>query len=123
VSLSKPEPRRLTEAETELLSALLAHDFPGVEELRVQVRSARVVPGCKCECGTIEFCRTTNDRPSSHPVPVEAEVLDHGGGVIGGLLLFATEAGQLSVLEVYSYDGASLALPSTGQVRWWRRDD
>src|SRR4051794_479990 len=96
--------RPLWRVERELLDALLAHDFPGVEPLREQARSVLASPGCECGCGTVDLAPKDADLPTSasdNPVVVEGRVLDADGNDIGGLLLFLKD-GRLSSLEVYS---------------------
>lgn len=47
--------RPLTERERAVLHALLSVDFEGVEELRKQAKTARVVGTCGCGCPSIDF--------------------------------------------------------------------
>ena len=117
---SVPGARGLTAVERTLLDAFLAHDFPGVEELRAQARQATASQGCACGCGTVDL-QVSDDLPRSvaeSPVPVEGTVVGAGGEPTGGLLLFVEE-GRLAGLEVYSFDGP-LPLPRVEQVRWSR---
>lgn len=112
----------LTIDERRLLDGLLAHDFPGVDELRVQARVVHARKGCTCGCGTIDLVPMGNDPPRSEatsPVPTEGTVLDTSGVDIGGLLLFLTD-GLLGSLEVYAYN-EPLPLPMIDNVRWWNR--
>lgn len=118
-------PRPLTGGERQLLDGLLAHEFPGVRELREQVSSARAIPGCGCGCGTIDFVLEAGAHaPAStaqSPVPVEGEVHDGGGQAVGGLLLFLT-GGRLGGLEVFSYGEEPLPLPDPRHVTWELRE-
>ena len=114
-------PTPLSSSERALLLDLLAHDFAGVEALRVQARAVAAVPGCGCGCGTIELTPLGTDLPRSDaesPVPVAGDVLDAEGEPVGGLLLFVGD-GLLSSLEVYSEaDVDPLPLPRADRVRW-----
>ncbi len=111
----------MTFDERQLLEGLLAHEFPGVHELRAQSRELLTRKGCACGCGTIDLIPIGDDLPRSvatSPVPVEAIVLDVSGAAVGGLLLFLAD-GLLASLEVYAYD-QPLPLPTIDAVRWDR---
>ena len=98
--------RPLTDAESDVLSSLLALDFSGVTELRCQAPSARVVGTCSCGCASVELEVDKEHCPPSsagRPIPAEATVLDRSGNPIGGVIVFL-EAGYLSYLEIYSFD-------------------
>jgi hypothetical protein len=111
-------PRGLTGTEWALVQLLLSHDFDGVDGLRLQVPDARVVPGCRCGCGTIDFVSgETEARLPSSLVPVEGTVLSADGEPTGGLLLFVRD-GQLVSFEVYSYGHEPLQMPPPERVRW-----
>ena len=115
------DPSPLTVDERQLLESLLAHDFPGVHELRVQSRELLARKGCTCGCGTIDLIPIGDDLPRSvatSPVPFEGIVLDSSGDAVGGLLLFLTD-GLLASLEVYAYD-KPLLLPTIDALRWDR---
>jgi hypothetical protein len=47
--------RPLSERERDVLSALLAVDFEGVEALRPEALQAVVIGGCGCGCPSIDF--------------------------------------------------------------------
>lgn len=47
--------RPLTPREREVLDALLAVEFDGVDELRAQAPAATVVGTCSCGCPSIDF--------------------------------------------------------------------
>lgn len=111
--------RPLTANERGVLDALLGHEFPGVNELRVQARQASASPGCTCGCGTIAL-HVRDDSPrssASHLVPVEGKVVGADGEQIGGVILFVTD-GRLSSLEVYDFVDERLPMPSLDRVRW-----
>jgi hypothetical protein len=102
-----------------VLKALLAHDFPGVEELRVQSRDVLARPGCGCGCGTIHLFPQGPDLPASpakSPVPVEGTFRD----AVGGILLFVHN-GFLSELEVHSFEEEPLLVPEPHRIQWLLR--
>jgi hypothetical protein len=109
----------LSADERSLLDALLAHEFPGVRQLREQALHVLAKRGCGCGCGTIEFVSDGASSPRSavsSPAPVEGLVYDADGDVVGGLILFLQD-GTLQSLEIYSYD-QPLPLPPIDQVTW-----
>lgn len=111
--------RPLTTVEHELLDALLAHDFEGVEALREQARQLVAIKGCSCGCGTIDLTPVGRNHPrstASSPVPTEGTVYDDQGESVGGLLLFLAE-GLVSSLEIYWFD-VPLPLPTLDRVVW-----
>ena len=89
--------RPLTPNERTTLDALLAADFPGAGELRLQAATARVTDRCACGCPTIELTVDEAAPPAvlAGRVAVEADVPD------GGLIVFADE-GRLSGLEYWT---------------------
>jgi len=98
--------RPLTEAESLVLSGLLALDFPGVTELRCQAPSAQVVGKCSCGCASVELEVNKEECPPStagRPISAQATVLDHSGNAVGGIIVFLNQ-GYLSYLEIYSFD-------------------
>mgnify|MGYP001270283469 CR=1 FL=1 len=114
------QPGPLDHDERALLDALLAHDFPGVEELRTQADWVEAKRGCECGCGTIDFVLTRDDLPASgadSPAPAQGFALGFDGEEVGGLLLFLQD-GYLASLEVYAYEDPQ-PLPSVESVRWW----
>jgi hypothetical protein len=111
--------RPLTGSELALLTAFLRHEFPGVDELRVQARQTSASPGCACGCGTLDLHvpDTVPRSSASSPVPVEGTIVGTNGESIGGLLLFVHD-GRLSSLEVYSLVDDPLPMPLPAHVRW-----
>jgi hypothetical protein len=112
-----------TSDEMRLLSSLLAHDVEGAAALREQLLEARIVPSCSCGCGSIAF--VFDDHATAPPkvstlFPIEGEILDDGGNVIGGLLLFVRD-GRLDDIDVYSYNSDPLPLPDVERLRWVAR--
>ncbi len=111
--------RPLSNDERALLDALLAHDFPGVQELREQAKHVKAKRGCECGCGTIDLVPDGTPVPRSgaaNPVPVDGLVTNPGGDEGGGLILFVRD-GMLQALEIYSH-GGPLPLPRLEQVTW-----
>jgi hypothetical protein len=109
----------MTPAESELLEAFLAHDFPGVEVLRAQISGLMAKRGCKCGCGTIDLIPQGKRLPKSSVhgwLPVSGHVLDEHGDTVGGVLIFVDD-GLLSTLEVYSFD-QPIQLPRVANVDW-----
>lgn len=118
-----PTPRRLSEEEAGVLQALLAQDFPGVDELRLQSQDVLAQPGCGCGCGTIRLLpQDLGISPSgaTSRVPAEGAVFDDRGNAVGGILLFIHH-GRLAELEVYSWD-EPLRMPSPNRARWFLSD-
>jgi hypothetical protein len=109
----------LSTDERSVLEALLAHEFPGVRQLREQALYVLAKRGCECGCGTIDFVPDGTSVPrsaASSPAPVKGRVRDTDGEEVGGLILFLKD-GMLQSLEIYSYD-QPLPLPSLEQVTW-----
>jgi hypothetical protein len=75
--MSSSFPRSLSSRERALLDPLLAQEFPGVEELRVQARSVRV-KGLHNDLPTIVLLEVVDSEAPraavAHPVPVETRV-------------------------------------------------
>jgi hypothetical protein len=109
----------MTRAESELLEAFLAHDFPGVEALRAQIPGLIAKRGCKCGCGTIDLIPQGEHLPKSSVrdlLPVSGHVRDENGDAVGGVIIFVDD-GLLSTLEVYWYD-QPIQLPRVENVDW-----
>ncbi|VVJ15596.1 Uncharacterised protein [Amycolatopsis camponoti] len=87
--------RPLTPAEREVLTFLLAGDFPGAAELRAQAETARVTGRCGCGCPTIDLEVDATLPTADLGEPVEADAPD------GGLIVFA-DGGRLSGLEYWT---------------------
>ena len=106
---SRNLPRPLDVSERRTLLTLLDHaGFRGRGELREQVDHARVVGVCDCGCATVDLevdaAAPPAPRDTPSPIPNEATVLGEDGGASGGVLVFVSDEGRLSMLEVYSYD-------------------
>ena len=112
-------PRPLTGAESTVLALLLSVEFPGVDALRVQARSAVVVGGCDCGCPSIAL-EVPDGAPlvsglRSRLAPAEAVVSPHGEGVPGEIILFVDD-GQLSYLEYVYYDAPPTEWPASDRI-------
>jgi hypothetical protein len=79
-------PRPLTDRERAVLTALLAVDFDGVEQLRAQAAEPRVLGGCDCGCPSINFFEARN---SGMTVVVNAGV--KGSDTYDGLFLYTVD--------------------------------
>ena len=115
------EGRPINDLERALVSGILASEGDGFEALRAQLPTARVVPGCKCGCGTIDFVYDDDavDLPRStaaNPVDPSPSVTDESGAVVGSLILFLKD-GLLSSLEIASWSDP-LPLPRFDHVVW-----
>jgi hypothetical protein len=96
-------PRELTELERSLLDRLLAEEFPGANELRVQAQAVRV-KGYGDDVPSILLLEVVDDHAPRasvvHTVPVETRVRD--AEPPQELLLFVTD-GLLDSLELVDY--------------------
>jgi hypothetical protein len=114
-----PDARELFPKERELLNALLAQEFDGVELLREQAKSVLGYSSCKCGCGSIGFEHPGGLRPSAELLPQTAHtnwgVRNDRGDEVGGLILF-TRGGLLHDLEIYSNEPEPLSSPPTDRV-------
>ena len=110
-----PYRRELNPIERAILEFLLGQQFPGRDELKLQLASLKVVGGCNCGCESIDLsvdegaaiCAPVRER-----VPVEATTRV-GPGV--DVLLHVVD-GLLRELEVYRQDGESAALPDPSSL-------
>ena len=62
------EARPINDHERALVTAILAAPGDGFEALRVQLPAAKVVGGCECGCGTINF--VFDDGAADRPDPL-----------------------------------------------------
>jgi hypothetical protein len=97
-------PRSLTPAEEGILRQLLLVDFPGRDQLRKQMQSARVVEQCReCQSIVIQVDKLpSNEAPVPRRVPVEAQAADVDG-VIMHVLLHVVR-GFLDEMEIFRED-------------------
>lgn len=109
-----------TTDERAFLDAVLALTFDGVEALRDQWAHASVEPSCECGCGSIGFVFDGDflPTPSSarNPLPVEADVIDADGEVVGGVIVLLRE-GVLDDIDVHAFGEGPLPFPPMSSVR------
>jgi hypothetical protein len=114
------------------LAFLLAAEFPGVEALRAQAATARVVGQCECGCATVDLDVDAN-APRAEGVKQRNAVEAYGLARSNdrpppGLILFVEE-GRLASLEIVSNaEPVFSAFPPTGEfgpptVLWLDADD
>ena len=80
-------PRALTTRERDVLVALLAVDFEGVDRLRRQAADVQVLGKCGCGCPSIDFFAGPNEGMEA---VVDAEVRD--SSTFDGLFLYTIES-------------------------------
>jgi hypothetical protein len=125
------DPRQLTEREREILTFLLGADFPGVEKLRAQANTARVIGACDCGCATV-YLEVDPSLPTADEVTqtnaVDATGLPRAGSApLPDLILFVKD-GRLSSVEIIWYGEAPVRdfpPPSefgAPQALWWDAD-
>ncbi|MEU8973553.1 hypothetical protein AB0D11_30555 [Streptomyces monashensis] len=114
----RPPPAGL--GHREVLTALLAADFPGARELRAQV--AEVSPGRPWGAESPSTDLTVPSWVPAAPVadgvlPAVGTVLDDSGALVGELLVWVSD-GRLSALEYAWYgDTAATRLPDPARIR------
>jgi hypothetical protein len=90
-----------------VLSFLLQPEFPGVEALRRQAATARVMRRCECGCATVELA-TDAGVPAAEgvgePNAVEARGRARDDGRPPPELILFVRDGRLSSVEIVSYD-------------------
>ena len=102
-------PRPLTSTERDVLDRLLAPDFPGVEELRIQAQTAVVIGTCPCGCPSYDVV-VADDAPRGmvvNPIPsggLSAEIVNppDGVAVMSEVMLWARD-GILGGTEIIAY--------------------
>ncbi len=100
-----PRPLLPDERRT-LLTVLQQAEFPGRDALLAQADAASVVGYCGCGCASVQLAVADGPPAATEtgsPIPSEATVVDEDGEPIGGILVFLTDDGYLSLLEVYDY--------------------
>jgi hypothetical protein len=99
---------------------VLGHSFDGVEALRDQWAHALVEPSCECGCGSIGFVFADDFQPTPssarNPLPVEAEIIDADGHVVGGVIVLVRN-GLLDDVDVHAFGEMPLPFPSMTAVR------
>lgn len=122
-------PRPLLPNERDTLLALLhCADFPGRDQLVLQVDSATVTGYCPCPCATVslDVDRTVPRGPyfPERTIPTSATVLDAAGENIGGIIVFVDD-GYLSALEIYDYGEPISPLPPLERLElgWFEQQE
>ena len=117
---SWPHERRPPD-ERAFLDSVLSYSFDGVEALRSQWEHALVEPSCVCGCGSIGFVFDAEFQaaPStaSNPLPVEGEIVDASGEVVGGIIVLIRD-GLLDDVDVHAFGQRPLPFPALASVRW-----
>ncbi len=112
--------RAPTTDEREFIEAVLSRSFDGVEALRDQWPRAQVEPSCDCGCGSIGFVFDADFEPprssARNPLPVEADVLDADGAVVGGVIVLVRD-GVLADVDVHAFGERPLPFPRMTSVR------
>jgi hypothetical protein len=104
-----PDP--LTPEMATTIEALLPPGTPGREQLLAQVPHTTVGERCRCGCVTTDLIV---DRSTVGPAPASTNPVGEASFVGGGVPLF-TDAGYLSLLEVYSvHDDPIMTFPAPG---------
>ncbi|MEW2547579.1 hypothetical protein AB0910_17700 [Streptomyces sp. NPDC047002] len=102
-----------------MVERLLSADFPGAQELRLQIDDAQVVGRWGTGSVSVDL-RVSGDAPaspvSSGVAPVEATVVDESGALVGEIILW-TQSGLLSGLEYAWYgDEPPRRLPEVKRI-------
>jgi hypothetical protein len=105
--------RQLTAAEMGLLEKLLAHEFPGGDDLRRQLLSATARQ--TSEDGTLEL-RYEGDGLAEIELgcPTEGTCDDIDGGVI--TVMLHVKNGRMRLLEIFKEDGSKILRAPTGET-------
>ncbi|MGH2573737.1 MAG: hypothetical protein ACRDGU_09735 [Actinomycetota bacterium] len=119
--------RALLPEERAILAFLLSKQFPGREELLVQLEHTRVTgPSCNCGCDSIGLVvdRTVPPAPVDERVPTDAFGRDSAGAEVGALLHVID--GYMDDLEFYSVSDAQQfgrpTLDSLQLAQWSKKD-
>ncbi|HXT85847.1 MAG TPA: hypothetical protein VN745_02375 [Verrucomicrobiae bacterium] len=107
--------RPLKADERKLLEFMLSAEFPGRDELLLQMDSLRVTRECECGCGTVNLEANASVARAicREPIPVEAR----GAGV--DVLLFVRK-GLLACLEIVDHgDARPLPYPKPEDLELW----
>lgn len=112
--------RPLSRSETEVLSFILAADFPQGARLRAQLKGLQVIGRCDCGCPSIDLETSSGALPAtgfeSRLLPVEAVVSPARIEPPGEVIVFVDD-GRLSGLEyVYYSDTPPVDWPGLGRL-------
>jgi hypothetical protein len=112
-------PRVLTRPERDVLDFMLSRDFPGAEQLRAQVPSARVIAVWVEGLPSVDLeVPATVDRApvADGPIPNGSEVRDDAGEYVGEVIVWATD-GYLSAIEyAWVTDDPPTSLPDVTRM-------
>jgi hypothetical protein len=103
---------------------LLCADFEGRRALVERVESVPVENYCGCGCATVGLSAdpaAPSADKTSQPVPNGATLVDANEESIGGVVAF-TDAGYLSLLEVFWYDEPISPFPPLDRLRVFGED-
>lgn len=101
-------PRQLSSMEQSILSRLLTAEFPGDQELKIQMKGLRVFTECT-GCLSIGLLPNVQDAAPAevkHRIPIEAEGPDQDGVKIHFLLHVVD--GFMNELEIFREDGGHI---------------
>jgi len=113
--------RAPTPDERAFLDSVLGFSFDGAEALRSQWEGALVESSCACGCGSIGFVFGADFQatPSTarNPLPVEGEIVDACGEVVGGIIVILRD-GLLDDVDVHAFGERPLPFPALASVHW-----
>ena len=113
-------PRQLSDAELELIEALLGAAGTGAGRFLGQLAKIQVVGGCSCGCPSIDLAVVDGKR-NGPAVPVIVADAESPEGVPVGVILWARDK-VLSGLEVHPWNGSdSVRLPRTESLMNFRK--
>lgn len=113
--------RPLTPLERQVIAALLIDDCPGVNELRAQLDTARVIRAWAMDSSPSIDLEVSSGMPAAplrgSNLPVNAYVYDDHGVFQGELILWLSN-GKISALEyAWVTDSSPLSLPTVDMIR------
>ena len=113
-------PRPLSDAELELIEALLGAAGAAAGRYLGQLPRVQVVGGCSCGCPSIDLAVEDGNR-NERPVPVIVADAESPEGVPVGVILWA-RGRALSGLEVHPWNGSdSVRLPAVDSLMNFRK--
>lgn len=109
--MEEVEERPLTSAEAAALNFMLSAEFPGVEELRAQAPTARVIRRCGCGCPTVDLAvDETSTHPALEAIPGVVATAESHDPSCTHLMLWV-EGDHLASLELAWLDGPPSEFP------------